>query len=139
VAAGRNVLIRPHPEFREAFRELRARLPFTDLGEPINAQLERASLVLTTGSTVVLEALAAEVPVVVLPEQKGDLYKAAGIVAVTMKAPEILDIASRQARPERREELNRFLEAASGSRRADRMSRAADAIEAALARRGANA
>lgn len=130
--SNRKIIVRPHPEFRAAFDVLRQYYDFLIISEPIHEQMKRASAVVTTGSTTALEALAAQVPVVVLPEQRGDAYEPAGIVANRMDAVEILKIASQQSQPHRREQLCKFLEAASGSNNNDRASRAADCFEAMI-------
>jgi hypothetical protein len=128
-ASGRTLIVRPHPEAREAFDGLRTEFGFADLKEPLLQQMERASLLITTGSTTVLEAIAAEIPVVVLPEQWGELYDSAGIVAGSMDASEVLEIACGQSRPSRRAGLNRYLEEVSGSRHPDRALLVVECVE----------
>ena len=126
---GRQIVIKPHPEFRDAFSHLKQKFVFVDAGGPIVEEFARVSMVITTGSTVALEALAARVPVVVLPEQRGERYEDAGIVARSMDPTEILEIGSRQSEPQFRERLDSYLEMASGSRISDRAVRTANCLE----------
>jgi hypothetical protein len=130
--AGRTVVIRPHPEARNALDDLRGLFDFWNYQTSLEEQFSEVSMVLTTGSTVALEAIAAQVPVVVLPEQRGDEYESAGVVARNMDALEIIGIASEQSTPSCRARLLEFLEAATGSRRPDRAASAADHFESLL-------
>jgi hypothetical protein len=126
--SGRQLLVRPHPEFRNAFDNLRPFATFLDVLEPLEAQMAAASLIITTGSTAALEAVTIGIPVVVLPQQRGNEYEAAGIVA-KMDVADILRLAKQQLLPEYRAQLLTFLENASGSRTSNRSVIAADCIE----------
>jgi hypothetical protein len=106
--SGRDLHVRPHPEFPTLFTD--SGFTVVDNQELLLRQLENCSLVVTSGSTTVLEALVARCPCVVLPLERGDEYTAAGIVATTGEAEEILAIASRQQTPPGRALLSEFLE-----------------------------
>ena len=131
--SGRNVCIRPHPEFRDIFKDLAGKLDFWSVEEPLNGQLQRASLLLTTGSTVALEALVAGLPVVVLPEQGGQAYASAGIVAQTLAPAEIIELASAFGRPETATRRRQYLLNVTGSADRDRVKLCSDRIEQMLA------
>lgn len=126
-AAGREVHIRPHPEHRDALRS--TGLPLLDHGEPLAAQIGRCSLVVTSGSTVGLEAIAVGAPVVVLPLERGQAYAEAGIVAAGMTAADVLAVAEAQSSVGSRGRLRAFLERATGSDRGGRVALGADCVE----------
>lgn len=125
--SSREVLVRPHPEHRDAFRA--AELPLLDHRESLPAQLDRCSLLVTTGSTSALEALAAGTPVVVLPVERGEMYGDAGIVVTRLDAAEVLSVARGQAAAGPQATLRSFLVAATGGDRPGRVATGADVIE----------
>lgn len=110
--SGRAVHVRPHPEFPELFAG--DGLPVTSGGQPLLEQIASCSLVITSGSTTVLESLVAGCPCVVLPLEQGEEYAAAGIVAKTGAADEILALANRQLEPDGRRLVADFLASAVG-------------------------
>ena len=119
--SGRAVHVRPHPEFPELFAD--SGLVVAGGGQPLVEQIATCSLVVTSGSTTVLEALVAGCPCAVLPVEQGDEYAAAGIVAETGAAEQILEIVRRQLEPAGRARSADFLAATVGvadGRAADR-------------------
>ncbi|TKB07540.1 MAG: hypothetical protein E5V75_33590 [Mesorhizobium sp.] len=130
--AGREVFVRPHPEFRESFRELALHFRFLDVTKPLETQMSLCSLLVTTGSTAALEALAAGMPTVVLPEQRGHFYQDLGIVTDRMDATDILRLASLQSGSEWCSRVQDFLQQATGSCHADRSVLCADRMESIL-------
>jgi hypothetical protein len=126
-ATSREVFVRPHPEHRDAF--LDAGLPSLDPCEPLPARIDRCSLVVTTGSTVVLEAVAAGAPVVVLPLERGQGYEAAGLVAGGLTAADVLAVVESQADADSPARLRRFLARATGADGGGRVAMGADVIE----------
>jgi len=94
LVSGREVRVRPHPEFPGLFADSGFKVMAP--GQPLLEQMAECSLVITSGSTTVLEALVAGCPCVVLPLEHGDAYTAAGIVATAGAPEEILAIAARQ-------------------------------------------
>jgi hypothetical protein len=130
--AGRPLHIRPHPEHREAFADIVPDSGMLDVAEPIADQLRRHALLLTTGSTTVLEAMAAGMPVVVLPEQRGDQYAGAGIVAPALDVGTVLDLARAQQTATGRLQIARFLERSTASATGGRARLARRRIEAGL-------
>ncbi|TPJ77790.1 DUF6716 putative glycosyltransferase [Mesorhizobium sp. B2-6-2] len=128
----REIVVRPHPEFRESFRKLAERFRILDVEEALDEQIARCSLLVTTGSTVALEALAAGIPVVVLPEQRGHFYQDLGIVTDRVDAADILRLASLQSGPQWRLRVRDFLQQTTGSSHAERSVVCADCIEAIL-------
>ena len=128
----RPILIRPHPEYRDAFDGLRDTMAFTDVDEPLAAQMAMSSLLVTTGSTSVLEAIAAAVPVVVVPEERGNVYEATGLVLDRLDAGDILALATLQADPAWRARLDSYLDDVAGAPRSGRAALAAAAVERIL-------
>jgi hypothetical protein len=129
---GREVIIRPHPAYPVPDGILHSRLTVDVSAVPLPGQLEHVSLVVTTGSTVVLEAMAAGCPVVALPIQDGDLYTPAEIVASAITAAAISEVATRQQDVESQARIRRFLADTTGSADGGRAVVAADAIERVL-------
>jgi hypothetical protein len=123
----REILVRPHPEHRDAVRA--TGMPLVDHHEPIAAQIDRCSLVVTTGSTVVLEAIAAGAPVAVLPVERGELYADAGVVARGMNAADVLAVVEAQAADVSRARVREFLVRATGAEKGGRVAMGADVIE----------
>ena len=120
--SGKRVVVRPHPEGREHLHMLRTEFEFLDPEQPLAECMKRAAVLLTTGSTVVLEALVADVPVVVIPDCHGLLYEPAGIVAEEISAAAIMHIWNTSH--ERTASTRRFLCGYTGSDRNDRTERA---------------
>ncbi|WP_156677819.1 hypothetical protein [Sphingomonas profundi] len=125
-SSGKRVVVRPHPEGREHLDMLRPDFEFLDPEQPLADAMGRAALLLTTGSTVVLEAMVADVPVVVLPDCHGLLYEPAGIVAREIGAAAVTDVWN--AAPGREFSTRQFLRDYSGSDANDRTDRAYAAL-----------
>src|SRR5215471_12725644 len=64
---GVEIVVRPHPEHRDAFRALAALFSVQPPSVPLSDALVSADAMVTTGSTVALEGLAAGLRVAVLP------------------------------------------------------------------------
>jgi hypothetical protein len=90
--------VRPHPELRDAFSGLREEFEFRDDGV-FHEIIHDFDLVVTTGSSTVIECLVAEVPVVVLPLQGGEQFAEFGITARSLDADGIQDVAERYRDP----------------------------------------
>jgi len=129
---GREVVIRPHPAYPLPSGALGTGLRVIDPSIPLADHLADASLLITTGSTVVLEALVAGCPVVALPLQGGDQYTSADIVASTISTVAILEVAARYEDPGFQAGLLRFLADTTGSAERVRTPLAADTIESLL-------
>jgi hypothetical protein len=125
--AGRDVLVRPHPEHRDALRP--TGLPLLDHDEPLAAQIGRCSMVVTSGSTVGLEAIAVGAPVAVLPMERGQAYAEAAIVAKGMTAADVLAVVEAQSAVGSRARLRGFLARATGAERGGRVAIGADTVE----------
>ncbi|NDC63172.1 MAG: hypothetical protein EBZ59_04115 [Planctomycetia bacterium] len=123
--AGREVLVRPHPEFPGLFAG--SGLTPAPANRSLADQLAHVSLLVTTGSTAAIEALAAGCPVVVLPLEGGEHYRDAGIVTAAISASETLAVALGQADPAARRMIESFLADHLGD--TDAASRAARLIE----------
>lgn len=135
---GRDVRIRPHPAYPISDGILNSRLQVGDLALPLPDELESVSLVVTTGSTVVLEAMAAGCPVVTLPIQDGNMYAAAGIVSLAITTAAIFEVAERQQNSDFQARINGFLTDTTGAVEGRRAAVAADAIERLLPSCGTN-
>jgi hypothetical protein len=105
--SGREVLVRPHPEFPRLFDG--TGLTLAPEGETFAERISRSSLLVSTGSTAALEALVAGCPTVVLPMERGDEYEAAGIVTDSISAAEVLAAAERQGARDEQRRLSAFL------------------------------
>ena len=90
---------------------------------------------ITTGSTVALEALAAGLRVAVLPRQYGEVYRPAGIVARSLDAEDVAAVFDRYDDPGFRAGIAQFLEAATGAADAGRTEIALAAIDRLVSRR----
>ena len=124
--SGRNVVVRPHPEGRAHLDMLREDFEFLDPEEPLVACMQRAAFMVTTGSTVVLEALVADVPIVVIPDCHGRLYEPAGIVADAISADAVMAVLDTMN--DRLTSKMQFLRDYTGSACRDRTTRAYSAL-----------
>jgi hypothetical protein len=131
---GADIIVRPHPEHREAFRPL-ARLFFAQPPSfPLADALAQADAMITTGSTVALEGLVAGLRVAVLPRQHGDVYQPAGIVAESLDAEDVIAVFQRYDDPGFRARIDDFLEAATGAADGGRTEIALAAIDRLVGR-----
>lgn len=112
---GAEIIVRPHPEHREAFRPLAALFSAQPLSFPLADALAQADAMITTGSTVALEGLVAGLRVAVLPRQHGDVYRPAGIVAASLNTEDVIAVLERYDDPGFRSRIDGFLEAATGA------------------------
>jgi len=131
------IVVRPHPEHRDAFRPLMALFPAEPPSVPLDEALAAADAMITTGSTVALEGLTAGLRVAVLPCQHGDVYEPAGIVARSLQAQDVIAVFERYDDPAFRAGIARFLEAASGAADRGRTEIALRAFEGLMRRQAA--
>lgn len=90
---GFQIIFRGHPEFPEQYSYLRsAGFSFVDPGSTLLESLQNVGYVVTTGSTVVLEALQLGLPVAVIPEQAGSEYKPFKIVTESSTGAAIINV-----------------------------------------------
>jgi hypothetical protein len=134
---GAEIVVRPHPEHRDAFRPLIALFPAEPPSVPLVDALEAADAMITTGSTVALEGLVAGLRVAVLPRQDGEVYRPAGIVARSLEAEDVIAVFERYEDPAFRAGIAWFLEAATGAADGGRTEIALAAIDNLIARRAA--
>lgn len=112
---GAEIIVRPHPEHREAFRALASLFPTQSPSVPLADALAAADAMITTGSTVGLEGLVAGLRVAVLPRQHGEVYQAAGIVAESLKAEDVIAVFERYSNSSFRAAIDRFLAETTGA------------------------
>jgi hypothetical protein len=112
---GAEIIVRPHPEHREAFRALASLFSVQPPSVPLADALGAADAMITTGSTVALEGLAAGLRVAVLPRQHGDVYQPAGIIAESLAAEDVIAVFDRFDEPGFSARIDGFLEAATGA------------------------
>jgi hypothetical protein len=134
---GAEIVVRPHPEHRDAFRPLIALFPAEPPTAPLAGALAAADALITTGSTVALEGLAAGLRVAVLPRQHGEVYRPAGIVARSLRADDVIAVLARYDDPAFRAGIVRFLEAATGAAERGRTEIALRAFDGLVERRAA--
>jgi len=134
VRLGAEIVVRPHPEHRDAFRPLVTLFSAQSPSVPLIDALAEADAMITTGSTVALEGLAAGLRVVVLPRQQGDVYRPAGIVARSLEPEDVASVFDRYDDPGFRAGIARFLEATTGAADGGRTEIALAAIDRMVGR-----
>src|SRR5262249_26893187 len=112
---GAEIVVRPHPEHRDAFRALAALFSVQPPSVPLSDALVSADAMVTTGSSGALEGWAGGLRVAVLPRQHGDVYRPAGIVARSLEADDVIAVFDRYDDPGFRAGIARFLEATTGA------------------------
>lgn len=117
---GAEIVVRSHPEFRDTFAQLFTRFAVNSPDDPLAHVLASVDAMITTGSTVALEGLAAGLRVAVLPFQHGDVYQSAGIVARSLDPLDVLAVFKRYDDVAFRRGILQFLEDATGSGDGDR-------------------
>jgi hypothetical protein len=128
------IVVRPHPEHREAFRPLATLFSAQPPNVPLGDALAAADAMITTGSTVALEGLVAGLRVAVLPRQHGDVYRPAGIVADSLAAEDVIAVFERYDDPDFRAGIADFLEAATGAADGSRTELALAAVDRLVSR-----
>lgn len=108
------IVIRPHPRWRELYDGLSNEFTLDPAERPIVESLREVDAVITTGSTAALESLAAGLPTVVLPFCGGDVYETAGIVAAKLDASEVVTLFHRFDDAEFNARIESFLESVAG-------------------------
>ena len=131
---GAEIVVRPHPEHRDAFRPLVTLFPAQPPSVPLADALAGADAMITTGSTVALEGLAAGLRVAVLPRQYGEVYQPVGIVARGLDAADVVAVFDRYDDPKFRAGIARFLAAATGAADGGRTEIALAAIDRLVSR-----
>ena len=89
------IIIRPHPQWRDLYRGLSNEFVLDSVDKPITESLREVDAVITTGSTAGLESLAMGLPTVVLPLCGGEVYETAGIVATRLDPNEVIALFRR--------------------------------------------
>jgi len=110
------VVIRPHPQWRELFNGMSNELALDPVDRPIVESLAEVDAVITTGSTAGLESLATRLPTVVLPFCGGEVYEQAGIVAGGLDPNEVVSIFRRFDDAKFNAHIDRFLDSVAGPR-----------------------
>ena len=78
------IVIRPHPKWRDFYSRLSNEFAVDAVVRPIVESLHEVDAVIATGSTAGLESLAMGLPTVVLPFSGGEVYEPAGIVVTKL-------------------------------------------------------
>ncbi len=125
---GAEVVVRPHPEHRGACGELYASFAVNWPDDPLADVLGSFDAMITTGSTIALEGLAAGLRVAVLPCEHGDVYRPAGIVARSLDPADVTAVLNRYDDATFRAGIARFLEGTTGSAEGGRTDIAIAAI-----------
>jgi SAM-dependent methyltransferase len=118
---GVEIVMRSHPEHRDAFSQVSARFTNSSPDDPLAHVVSSVDAMITTGSTVALEGLAAGLRVVVLPLQQGTIYQSAGIVARSLEPQDVLAVLQRYDDADFRRGIRQFLEETTGSADGDRI------------------
>lgn len=98
---GCEISLRPHPEHRTIYDQLRTRgMKFSNPEVPFQVQAGDFDFVITSGSTAALESLEAKIPTVVIPSQHGNVYQEFGIVSKDMSADGICQVLTSYNHPD---------------------------------------
>lgn len=89
------VRIRPHPQYPHVYDELSSDFAILPAGGPYAALLARARLIVTTASTVALEAMAMRKLVLILPSEDSEIYAESGCVADSLSTGAIQEALRR--------------------------------------------
>jgi hypothetical protein len=112
--AGAEIIIRPHPQWRDLYRGLSNEFVLDSVDKPIVDSLREVDAVITTGSTAGLESLAMGLPTVVLPFCGGEVYETAGIVATRLDPNEVVALLRRFDDRDFNAGIESFLESVAG-------------------------
>jgi hypothetical protein len=108
------IIIRPHPQWRDVYRGLSNEFVFDPADRPITESLREMDAVITTGSTAGLESLAMGLPTVVLPLCGGEVYETVGIVATRLDPNEVFALFRRFDDPDFSAHIDSFLDSVAG-------------------------
>ena len=108
------IIIRPHPQWRDLYRGLSNEFVLDSVDRPITESLREVDAVITTGSTAGLESLAMGLPTAVLPLCGGEVYEAAGIVVSELDPNNVISLFRRFDDPDFNAGINNFLDSVAG-------------------------
>jgi hypothetical protein len=108
------IVIRPHPQWRDMYRGLSNEFALDLVDKPITESLQDVDAVITTGSTAGLESLAMGLPTAVLPLCGGEVYESAGIVVNELDPNEVVALFQRFDDPEFSARIDGFLDSVAG-------------------------
>ena len=108
------IVIRPHPQWRDLYRGLSNEFVLDPADKPITVSLGDVDAVITTGSTAGLESLAMGLPTVVLPLCGGEVYEPAGIVATRLDPNEVISLLRRFDDPDFTARIDSFVDSVAG-------------------------
>jgi hypothetical protein len=108
------IVIRPHPQWRDMYRGLSNEFALDPPDKPITESLREVDAVITTGSTAGLESLAMGLPTAVLPLGGGDVYQSAGIVVSELDPNEVIALFRRFDDPDFSAQIDSFLDSVAG-------------------------
>jgi Putative glycosyltransferase (DUF6716) len=112
--ADAEIVIRPHPQWRDIYRGLSNEFVLDSADRPITDSLRNVDAVITTGSTAGLESLAMGLPTVVLPFCGGEVYEPAGITVSKLDPNEVVALFRRFDDPNFNAHVDGFLDSAAG-------------------------
>jgi hypothetical protein len=116
LASAAEVVIRPHPQWRDLYSRLSNEFALDAIDRPIVESLRDVDAVITTGSTAGLESLATGLPTMVLPFSGGEVYEPAGIVLRRPDPNEVVALFRRFDEAEFNMQIERFLDSVAGPR-----------------------
>jgi len=125
------IVIRPHPQWRDLYRGLSNEFVLDSVDRPITESLRDVDAVITTGSTAGLESLAMGLPTAVLPISGGEVYEPAGIVVTRLDPNEVVALFRRFDDPDFSAHIDEFLDSVAGPK-GRRTSLGVDQIERAV-------
>ncbi|WNC89268.1 hypothetical protein RI103_16530 [Paraburkholderia sp. FT54] len=97
--SGMPVILRPHPEHLRLYDELRDDFAFSEQSESANEAIAKADALVTSGSTIAIQALAAGLPTAVIDHLRGSDYSDFGIVADSITGADVVSVLEAQQMP----------------------------------------
>jgi hypothetical protein len=101
--SGMPVVLRPHPEHLYLYDELRDDFAFSEQSESADEAISKADALVTSGSTIAIQALAAGLPTAVIDHLRGSDYSDFGIVADSVTGADVVGVLEAQQMPARKE------------------------------------
>jgi hypothetical protein len=99
VHSGMPVVLRPHPEHLRLYDELRDHFAFSEQSESADDAISKADGLVTSGSTIAIQALDAGLPTAVVDHLRGSDYSDFGVVADSITGADVMRVLEAQQAP----------------------------------------
>ncbi|MEM5461360.1 hypothetical protein VSR69_42305 [Paraburkholderia phytofirmans] len=97
--SGMPVVLRPHPEHLRLYDDLRDHFAFSEQSESADDAISKADALVTSGSTIAIQALDAGLPTAVFDHLRGSDYSDFGIVADSISGADVARVLEAQQVP----------------------------------------